>query len=72
VTGKTGNTDGSAGDKARSDERQALVLLKRVLMAKLAEHGVELESTATRGIDQELVREVLPADPGRWHRVPET
>jgi hypothetical protein len=45
----------------RTDARQAMVLLRRVLMAKLAEHGVELELTTAgptmRGIDQELVRE---------------
>ena len=45
----------------RTDARQAMLLLKRVLMAKLAEHGVELELTTggpiMRGIDQELVRE---------------
>ena len=47
-----------------------MLLLKRVLMAKLAEHGVELELTTggptMRGIDQELVREEFyqqtPAD----------
>ena len=47
-----------------------MLLLKRVLMAKLAEHGVELERTTdgptVRGIDQELVREEFyqqtPAD----------
>ena len=47
-----------------------MLLLKRVLMAKLAEHGVELEPTTggptMRGIDQELVREEFyqqtPAD----------
>src|SRR5262249_54146460 len=45
----------------RTDARQAMLLWKRVLMAKLAEHGVELELTTggptMRGIDQELVRE---------------
>jgi len=54
----------------RTDARQAMLLLKRVLMAKLAEHGVELELTTggstMRGIDQELVREEfyqqIPAD----------
>ena len=54
----------------RTDARQAMLLLKRVLMAKLAEHGVELEPTTggptMRGIDQELVREEFyqqtPAD----------
>ena len=54
----------------RTDARQAMLLLKRVLMAKLAEHGVELEVTTggpvMRGIDQELVREEFyqqtPAD----------
>jgi hypothetical protein len=54
----------------RTDARQAMLLLKRVLMAKLAEHGVELELTTggpmMRGIDQELVREEFyqqtPAD----------
>lgn len=54
----------------RTDARQAMLLLKRVLMAKLAEHGVVLELTtggpAVRGIDQELVREEFyqqtPAD----------
>jgi hypothetical protein len=55
----------------RTDTRQEMLLLKRVLMAKLAEHGVELaeltsgELTA-RGIDQELVRKEFyqqtPAD----------
>ena len=47
-----------------------MLLLKRVLMAKLAEHGVVLELTTggptVRGIDQELVREEFyqqtPAD----------
>ena len=47
-----------------------MLLLKRVLMAKLAEHGVELEIATggpiMRGIDQELVREEFyqqtPAD----------
>jgi hypothetical protein len=54
----------------RTDARQAMLLLKRVLMAKLAEHGVQLELTTggptVRGIDQELVREEFyqqtPAD----------
>src|SRR5262245_20824519 len=54
----------------RTDARQAMLLLKRVLMAKLAEHGVVLELTTDgpteRGIDQELVREEFyqqtPAD----------
>jgi hypothetical protein len=54
----------------RTDARQAMLLLKRVLMAKLAEHGVELELTTggptMRGIDQELVRaefyQQTPAD----------
>ena len=54
----------------RTDARQAMLLLKRVLMAKLAEHGVALELTTggstMRGIDQELVREEFyqqtPAD----------
>jgi hypothetical protein len=54
----------------RTDARQAMLLLKRVLMAKLAEHGVELElitvGPPVRGIDQELVREEFyqqtPAD----------
>jgi hypothetical protein len=48
-----------------------MLLLKRVLMAKLAEHGVELEKLTSgeltvRGIDQERVREEFyqqtPAD----------
>jgi len=54
----------------RTDARQAMLLLKRVLMGKLAEHCVELELTTggptMRGIDQELVREEFcqqtPAD----------
>jgi len=55
----------------RTDTRQAMLLLKRVLMAKLAELGVELEGLTSgeltvRGIDQELVREEFyqqtPAD----------
>jgi hypothetical protein len=54
----------------RTDARQGMLLLKRVLMAKLAEHGVQLELGAerptVRGIDQELVREEFyhqtPAD----------
>src|SRR5262249_39071861 len=45
----------------RTDARQAMLLLKRVLMAKLAERGVELELTTggapMRGIDPELVAE---------------
>jgi hypothetical protein len=57
--------------ESRTDTRQAMLLLKRVLMAKLAEHGVELEELTSgdlmvRGIDQELVREEFyqqtPAD----------
>jgi hypothetical protein len=47
-------------DERRTDARQAMLLLKRVLMAKLAEHGVELsisDELTIRGIDQELVRE---------------
>jgi hypothetical protein len=53
----------------RTDARQAMLLLKRVLMAKLAEHGEELETAGgpiVRGIDQEVVREEFyqqtPAD----------
>jgi hypothetical protein len=54
----------------RTDARQAMVLLRRVLMAKLAEHGVELELTpggpTMGGINKELVREefyqLTPAD----------
>jgi hypothetical protein len=55
----------------RTDARQAMLLLKRVLMARLAEQGVELEELTSeeltvRGIDQELVREEFyqqtPAD----------
>jgi hypothetical protein len=55
----------------RTDTRQAMLLLKRVLMAKLAEHGVELEGLTSgeltvRGINQELVRKEFfqqtPAD----------
>jgi hypothetical protein len=54
----------------RTDARQAMLLLKRVLMAKLAEHGEELELTTgrptVRGINQEVVREEFyqqtPAD----------
>jgi hypothetical protein len=65
---------GSAPDpwesERRTDARQGMLLLKRVLMAKLAEHGVEFELTAggptMRGIDQEFVREAFyqqtPAD----------
>jgi hypothetical protein len=58
-------------DERRTDARQAMLLLKRVLMAKLAGHGVELEGHTSgelrvRGIDQELVREEFyqqtPAD----------
>jgi hypothetical protein len=38
--------------------RQAMLLLKRVMMAKLAEHGVELPlEPPVRGIDREIVRE---------------
>jgi len=57
--------------ESRTDTRQAMLLLKRVLMAKLAKHGMELEGLTSgeltvRGIDQELVREEFyqqtPAD----------
>ena len=45
----------------RADTRQAMLLLKRVMMAMLAEQGVELPSgpngPAVRMIDRELVRE---------------
>jgi hypothetical protein len=46
----------------RTDARQTMLLLKRVLMARLAKDGVELEALTSgeltvRGIDQELVRE---------------
>ena len=46
----------------RSDARQTMLLLKRMLMARLAKDGVELEALTSgeltvRGIDQELVRE---------------
>jgi hypothetical protein len=55
----------------RTDARQAMLLLKRVLMAKLAEYGVRLEELTSgeltvRGTDKELVREEFyqqtPAD----------
>jgi hypothetical protein len=46
-------------DDRQHKTRQAMVLLKRVLMAKLAEHGVEIydgNGTRVRGIDKEIVR----------------
>jgi hypothetical protein len=53
----------------RTDARQAMLLLKRVLMEKLAEHGVEITSSdelTVRAIDKELVRKQFyqqtPAD----------
>jgi AAA domain len=56
------------GEERRTDARQAMALLKRVLMAKLAEHGTEIDAggASVRGIDQTLVREEFfqqtPAD----------
>jgi hypothetical protein len=46
----------------RTDARQTMLLLKRVLMARLAKDGIELGALTSgeltvRGIDQELVRE---------------
>jgi hypothetical protein len=57
------------GEERRTDVRQAMVLLKRVLMAKLAEYGMEIDAgggISVRGINQKLVREEFfqqtPAD----------
>jgi hypothetical protein len=56
-------------DERRADARQAMVLLKRVLTAKLAQYGAEItdgDEQIVRGIDKELVREEFyqqtPAD----------
>jgi hypothetical protein len=44
-------------ESRRSEQRQAMVLLKRVMMAKIAEAGRELPlDPPVRGIDQEIVR----------------
>ena len=47
----------------RQDQRTALLRLRRVLMAELAEHGVELpippDGPTIRMIDQEIVREAI-------------
>jgi AAA domain-containing protein len=41
----------------KAETRQAMLLLKRVLMAKLAEHGMELPlEPPVRGIEREIVR----------------
>ena len=61
---------GSLGASRRQDQRTAVLRLKRVLMAVLAEHGVELpippDGPVVRMIDQEIVREQFyahtPAD----------
>jgi AAA domain len=44
-------------DDRKTETRQAMLLLKRVLMAKLAEAGIELPlEPPVRGIDREIVR----------------
>jgi hypothetical protein len=54
-------------ESRRTETRQAMLLLKRVLMAKLAASGIDLPGEPTvRGIDREIVREEFyrqtPAD----------
>jgi hypothetical protein len=45
------------GQSRQAETRQAMLLLKRIVMAKLAELGVELPiEPPVRGIDRELVR----------------
>jgi hypothetical protein len=46
------------GESRQTETRQAMLLLKRVMMAKLAEYGRELSlEPPVRGIDREIVRE---------------
>jgi hypothetical protein len=46
-----------AGANRKTETRQAMLLLKRVMMAKLAEIGCELPlEPPVRGIDREIVR----------------
>jgi hypothetical protein len=44
------------GESRQTETRQAMLLLKRVIMAKLAEAGQELLEPPVRGIDREIVR----------------
>lgn len=57
----------------RQDQRTAMLRLQRVLMAELAEHGVDLpippDGPVVRMIDQEIVRERRAADRYRERHV---